>query len=722
MLSLTIFVGSSTAQTVFPPILISQRTSTRAIALEAITFTTEPFQVNSSVPWVERDGRTRLLIFALNLQSDAELSLVTCDGEDDSHRHYAMNVESITPVPGQPWMSAVVVRLDDTLTDVGDLLVSLSVSGLRSNRVRIGIGHIGGGLPDDQDAAPTPPLPYEIKGRVMEEGRGVVGVPLTLTGSTSTTSVSSTTFTGVDGSYMFLVPGVGNYTVEPATVQNWYGISPASVQLNNVTGERTADFFATPFSIPNPFYVLEFDGEPKTVEYAQFWREGVNLGHFFWELWAQAGPDSSARYMLSDGYGGAHALLFGFGNFNSSESNRYQLLGNIFDGVKHDNYFGSDEGPAVGEWGHFAVGWDGQNIITYFNGVPVGKAAFSGPRRTPGPGGGGGRLLIGGSDHQNFDGRIAQVRGFEGSNPRDEAPGGVEASFAPQTLFARGTGNLMSYYFKPDTLIADLSTGYDGTFHLGRPRGTTAGVLFPCDGCPPPKFVIDPSAPGFLNDTPPLPVQVPAPAPVPDAALVFDSFSRPNSTYLFGAMGGLGSTEAGVEGPKLWQTSQEPSGLKPFGILNGRGVLLTNRRTLAWVDTHSLTGNLEISVERHVGGFYGSGYDTGLSFRVVDSQNYFFAYTSENGSAANPRILTVGFYENGQRSDLTTGVTMPANWTRLKVRTKNEGDIQVFADDTLVFSTRHTLGSSVGGVGLYNNSAGLGLVNRWDNFSVFQLQ
>ena len=200
--------------------------------------------------------------------------------------------------------------------------------------------------------------------------------------------------------------------------RGYYTFAPANLQFNNLAGPQVTDFTATLAPFPDPSYVLEFDGQPKTVDYGNFWQEGVNLGHFFWEFWAMPGGNAGATYMLSDGYGGAHALLFGVGSFNSSESNRYELLGNIFDGVKFDNYFGSDVGPAVGEWGHFAVGWDGQNIITYFNGVPVGKTPFVGPRRTPGPGGGGGRLLIGGSDHANFDGRIAQVRGYEDINPR----------------------------------------------------------------------------------------------------------------------------------------------------------------------------------------------------------------------------------------------------------------------------------------------------------------
>ncbi|HAF25117.1 MAG TPA: hypothetical protein DCK93_19795 [Blastocatellia bacterium] len=45
--------------------------------------------------------------------------------------------------------------------------------------------------------------------------------------------------------------------------------------------------------------------------------------------------------------------------------------------------------------------------------------------------------------------------------------------------------------------------------------------------------------------------------------------------------------------------------------------------------------------------------------------------------------------------------------------------IQVFGDGTLLYSTNNNLMSTATGAGLYNNSAGLGLVNRWDTFAVF---
>ena len=112
------------------------------------------------------------------------------------------------------------------------------------------------------------------------------------------------------------------------------------------------------------------------------------------------GKNNYNRYMLSDGYGGAHALLFGF-SYPTFQTPNYVLSGNVWTGSSTFS-FASDEGPTPGEWGHFAVGWDGQNIITYYDGVPVGKQAFTGPRISTGTYNGSTMLLMGGSTHQNM--------------------------------------------------------------------------------------------------------------------------------------------------------------------------------------------------------------------------------------------------------------------------------------------------------------------------------
>jgi hypothetical protein len=262
-----------------------------------------------------------------------------------------------------------------------------------------------------------------LGGRVTDAGgRGVFGVHVSLDGTQQ-----ATTMTRPDGTYSFVVTTLGKYTVKPSKEQDYYIFTPASATFLGHKGGRSADFTATLSPSSSPSYVLEFDGTPKTVDYSVsvennnlFWPPFVDYGHFFWEFWAMPGDDAAGRYMISDGYGGAHAILFGVANLNSSEPGRYQLLGNIWYGAGL-TYFGGDQGPAPREWGHFAAGWDGKYIVTYFDGVPVGKTAYTGPRVTPGPAGGCGRLFIRGSDHSNFDGRIAELRGGEEQAALDEA-------------------------------------------------------------------------------------------------------------------------------------------------------------------------------------------------------------------------------------------------------------------------------------------------------------
>lgn len=143
------------------PVLLTQSSSTRAIALDSVTRLAEPFQLQNSVSFGS-DARTRVMLFATNLTLGVgeNASAVTADAEDFTYAHYPMTVEYVGAVPGQAWMTAIVVRLDDNLGgnfgNIGDVLVGITYQGMTSNRVRIGIGHIGGGPPDDPPASPTP--------------------------------------------------------------------------------------------------------------------------------------------------------------------------------------------------------------------------------------------------------------------------------------------------------------------------------------------------------------------------------------------------------------------------------------------------------------------------------------------------------------------------------------------------------------------------------------
>jgi uncharacterized protein (DUF1800 family) len=144
------------------PILISDSTSTRAIALESVTLKGEPFALTSTVSF-SNDNRTRVAIFAMNLNllagdtANGNFTSFTADAEDAANNHYPLNVEYVGQVPGFAGIYMIIVRLNDNMTsNLGDVLVSLSLYGTSSNRVRIAIGAVGGGPADDTGAAPTP--------------------------------------------------------------------------------------------------------------------------------------------------------------------------------------------------------------------------------------------------------------------------------------------------------------------------------------------------------------------------------------------------------------------------------------------------------------------------------------------------------------------------------------------------------------------------------------
>ena len=139
------------------PILISQATSTRAIALDTATMKAEPFALTAPVNYGP-DNRTRISIFAMDLEllPGEGVNAFSADVQDGNGRIYPLRVEYVSQVPSFPGITMVVVRLADDLGDVGDVLLRLNLHGMSSNRVRVAIGHSGGGPVDDQGAVATP--------------------------------------------------------------------------------------------------------------------------------------------------------------------------------------------------------------------------------------------------------------------------------------------------------------------------------------------------------------------------------------------------------------------------------------------------------------------------------------------------------------------------------------------------------------------------------------
>ena len=141
------------------PVLLTESSSTRAIALSSPALQREPFQtVTPSSVGLSQDTRTRVMLFVMNLDllAGEGASAFTADAEDAQHRHYPLVVEAVSPVPGNVWMSAIVLMLNSDMANAGDVLVRISLHGVSSNRVRIAVGRMGGGPPDDPGASPQP--------------------------------------------------------------------------------------------------------------------------------------------------------------------------------------------------------------------------------------------------------------------------------------------------------------------------------------------------------------------------------------------------------------------------------------------------------------------------------------------------------------------------------------------------------------------------------------
>jgi len=156
-----------------PPVLLSESTSTRAVALESVTLKPEPFPLTSSVLF-SSDTRTRVCIFAmgLDLLPGEGVNAFTSDAEDGAGKRYLLRVEHMSQVPDFPGITMFIVRLADDMGNVGDVLIRLNLHGMSSNRVRLAIGHRPSTCPgadcpaDDPGAvatpAPTTPPPADI--------------------------------------------------------------------------------------------------------------------------------------------------------------------------------------------------------------------------------------------------------------------------------------------------------------------------------------------------------------------------------------------------------------------------------------------------------------------------------------------------------------------------------------------------------------------------------
>ena len=120
------------------PILLTQENSLRSLALDSVTFISEPFGVTNTNNF-SADQRSRITLFATNVALDPgePLSVITAQAENSGGQTFPLTVEFFGTVPNLPWLKQIIVKLPDTIANSNEVRVSITVRGNVSNKVLV---------------------------------------------------------------------------------------------------------------------------------------------------------------------------------------------------------------------------------------------------------------------------------------------------------------------------------------------------------------------------------------------------------------------------------------------------------------------------------------------------------------------------------------------------------------------------------------------------------
>ena len=120
------------------PFLLTQENSLRSLALDSVTFMTEPFGVTNTNNF-SSDQRTRITLFATNVELDAHetTSVITAQAENSVGQVFPLTVEFFGAVPNFAWLKQIIVKLPDTIANSGEVRLSINVRGTASNKVLV---------------------------------------------------------------------------------------------------------------------------------------------------------------------------------------------------------------------------------------------------------------------------------------------------------------------------------------------------------------------------------------------------------------------------------------------------------------------------------------------------------------------------------------------------------------------------------------------------------
>jgi beta-glucanase (GH16 family) len=154
------FPGNPDASTIFPqrmlvdyvrvyqrtvpsnvPVLFTDESTGRALALDSVTFKRDPFPVRTSDNF-SPDQTTRLMLFSANLDLRPEdgPSTVTVQADDGKGNIFPLIVEWVGRLPNFDWITVVIAKLPNELLGVNQALIRVTTAqGQSSNQVLVSL-------------------------------------------------------------------------------------------------------------------------------------------------------------------------------------------------------------------------------------------------------------------------------------------------------------------------------------------------------------------------------------------------------------------------------------------------------------------------------------------------------------------------------------------------------------------------------------------------------
>lgn len=120
------------------PIVLTQENSLRALALDSVTWTSEPFGVAGDHNF-STDQRTRVSLFVVNLELNQgePLSAITAQAENSTGQIFPLTVEYFGAVPNFTWLKQVIVKLPSEIANAVDVKVTLKNHDTAGNTVNL---------------------------------------------------------------------------------------------------------------------------------------------------------------------------------------------------------------------------------------------------------------------------------------------------------------------------------------------------------------------------------------------------------------------------------------------------------------------------------------------------------------------------------------------------------------------------------------------------------